>query len=375
MSPPPVPPPAGAPPDPARDRAITRRGLAVLAWLCAAALLTSVLAEAMGLRTATAPAWPTDVHAFVQRPADAPDPDVVILGSSRASFGMNPASFDACLQGGLGRPTTTVNLARTFATADSFARTWRTLLDRPDHQPPAALILAIGPEALDDRNPMLPARLSQDVPLAELPAALGGVTSFAELRALLRPPVRGVESLVRVVFQRHRSDPRLRWLMLHHGGGQWCEGGGACTRQNAANARVANRWERIDAAFFERLPAERFAAYTIDEGRVHDQLEALLARTAAVGTKVLIVRLPLHDDFRGAVPPEAFAAFVAETDRLAAAHDHVALFDAHKPQVTRDRRAWIDPDHLGPRVSQRLSREICRATLLPLLQDAPAGGD
>ncbi len=70
---------------------------------------------------------------------------------------------------------------------------------------------------------------------------------------------------------------------------------------------------------------------------------------------------------------EHYAAFVAHTDGLAR-EPGVTLFDAHKPQVTRDQRAWIDPDHLAPRPSLRLSRELCRTTVLPLLLGTADGG-
>jgi hypothetical protein len=361
-------------PDPDRDRATTRRGLAVLGWLVLTAVLTSVVAEGLGLRTATSPSWPTDVHAWTQRPPG-PPPDVVILGSSRASFDLTPASIDACLSSSLGRPTTTVNLARTFATANSYARTWRTLLDTEASRP-SLLLIGVGPEAFDDHNPMLPSRLRLDVPLAEVPRELAGVSSAAELIAVLRAPVRGVESLVRMVVGRHRKDARLRWLMVHHGGGQWCEGSGACTRQNATAAAVNNRWPDISPEHFDSIPDERFGAYTIDGGRVAAAMDELLDDAASAGTEVVLVRLPLHDDFREAIPPEHYAAYIAHTDQLAT-RPGVTLFDAHKPQVTRDKRAWIDPDHLAPRPSMRLSRELCRTTLLPLLQGddtAPSAG-
>lgn len=363
-------------PDPARDRQTTLRGLALLGWVLLFAVLSTTAAEWTGLGDVQSPTWPTDIQAFREMHLDQP-PDLVILGSSRASFAMTPASFDACMTSSLGRTTTTFNLARTFATASSFERTWRTMLNTPERRP-KVLLLALGPEALDDHNPMIPARLRADTPLADVPRELVQVRSPDELLAVLRAPMRGIENIVATLFQRHRSDERLTWMMVHYGGGQWCEGSGACTQTNSNNSRVANRWDKIQDEFYTNVRQQRFSDYTIGQGRVHERFVGLLDAAAAAGTDVVLVRLPLHDDFREAVPPEAMAHYIALTDQIAKDRG-LTLFDAHKPSVTREKRAWIDPDHLGPRASTRLSREVCRTAVVPLLQAqakaaAPAGG-
>ena len=134
--------------DPATRRAITRRGLAAIAGAALCALFCGIAVEALGLGQVRGIVWPTDLLTFDQI-AWGPI-DVAVVGSSRASFALSPDAVDDCLEGYLDRPTQTVNLARTYATAWTARGLVEELLD--GERAPRVLLLAVGPEFFDEHN-------------------------------------------------------------------------------------------------------------------------------------------------------------------------------------------------------------------------------
>lgn len=359
--------------------ATTRRGLAVLGWLALFGLLLTSVADYAGLKYVQGVIWPTDLHAWSLRAPHEPAPTVAILGSSRASFGLTPSVMSACLQQATERGTldpaqlgpggtTTVNLARVFATGDTLARIYRDLLS---DKPPTVLLVAIAPEALDDTNPMLPESIAATTGVADLPGALASSRTLPEATAALRPFARGAETLALFLAGRHIEEARLRWLMAHHGGGQWCSGSPACEAQNNDLMRIlAGRFDHATQAIVPTIRTERFGEYVPDHGRVYTAVDQLLAQATAQGVQVGIVKLPLHESFSREIPPEAHAAFTQTLQALALRHQATVL-DGHSPALARSRRAWVDPDHLAPNTAQDLTERVCTELVVPLLRDGP----
>jgi hypothetical protein len=344
-----------------------RHGLATIAWCLGLALALALAVPRLGLGHIQSVVWPADIHAFSQLPGG--DVDVAILGSSRASFGLSPSALDRCLGEGLGRPTRTVNLARTFTTGFGAHRTWQTAL--AGDKRPRVLVLAVGPEFFDERNPQLPASLGQLATLGDLPQTLARVRSLDDLSGALRPLVRGIEVLPIALAHRDDEEAWLRWMMLHHGGGQFCfEDGdaqeGCRTNNRSVQTQLRNRWQTAVVDQLPGLAEVRYGDHTLGGGMVEAHTEALLAEARAADVPVLFVKLPLHRTWLDHTPDAVESAWSTHMERLGQ-REGVALHDAHTRRWITKRSLFIDPDHLGPKGSEALSDEVCRQSLLPLL--------
>jgi len=348
---------------PVAHRRTTVRGLSVLFWLVCFGLSTTAAVDALGLKYVQGIIWPTDLHAYALQ-AEARALDVAILGSSRASFGLTPAVIDQCLEGRLERPTRTVSLARVFGTGHTMRPIYRDLLHE---NPPKVVVLAIAPEALDDTNPKMATSISGTASLPDVPRELAEARDLREGVAALRPVVRGAETLPFYLAGRHREEARLRWIMDHHGGGQWCAGSAACDQQNDdLEAVMSRRWDESMRTVLGAVRMQHFGEYVAGEGRVHRAMLELIAAARADGAQVAIVVMPLHEAFAAEIPEAARARFAATLDLLATEHD-VPVYRPDVRRWARDKRAWVDPDHLARSASLDLSRAVCRDVVQPLL--------
>ncbi len=349
--------------EPAADAGrTTRRGLALLAWIAGLGLLATSITDRMGLKYVQGVIWPTDLHTLGLRQTPR-QLDVAILGSSRASFDLTPAVIDTCLAKNLGRPTTTVNLARVFATGHTMAHLYDDLLA---HDPPKVVVVGVTAEALDDTNPMMRASVLGSAGVDDIPSELLAAQSLPQAVAALRPVVRGAETLPFFLAQRHLEEPRLRWIMDHHGGGQWCSGSPACDAQNRNLERVlARRWDR-SLMDLPRIGAERFADYNAASGRAIDGLVHLIQAAQAANVAVVLLELPLHQRFQDEVPPQATDAYEKAITTLAESHK-VPLYRPETERWVTSRRSWVDTDHLGRLASAELSRMLCRDVLSEVL--------
>ena len=71
---------------------------------------------------------------------------------------------------------------------------------------------------------------------------------------------------------RHDQDDHLRWMMMNHGGGQFCFGSEACERNNqAVKIKVGGRWDTV-MSHIDELTEERYQNYRLNDGPVHDHL-------------------------------------------------------------------------------------------------------
>ena len=91
------------------DRGLVGRGRRVLGWTVLLVLVLTAVLEGLGFRYVQNVVWPTDLVTFQHM--DTGPLDVVILGSSRASFAFSPTAIDRCLASELGGATRSVNLA------------------------------------------------------------------------------------------------------------------------------------------------------------------------------------------------------------------------------------------------------------------------
>jgi len=346
------------------SRRTTRHGLALLAWTLVFGLMVTALTDRMGLKYVQGVIWPTDLHTLELRQAPR-QLDVAILGSSRASFDLTPAVIDDCLAEQVGRPTTTVNLARVFATGHTMSHLYDDLLA---HDPPKVLVVGVTAEALDDTNPMMRASVQGSAGVDDIASELLGARSLPQVVAALRPVVRGAETLPFFLAQRHLGEARLSWIMDHHGGGQWCAGSPACEAQNRDLEKVlARRWDR-SLQDLPRVGTERFADYNAEKGRAINGLAQLIDAAKQAGVHVILIDLPLHQRFQDEIPQQATDAYEHAITALAKAHE-VTLYRPDIDHWTTSRRSWVDTDHLSRLASAELSRMLCREALA----DAMAG--
>jgi hypothetical protein len=344
------------------DRTITRRGLAILGWTLLMSLGLSQVVESSGLKWVQGVVWPSDIHTFSQlepRPID-----VAILGSSRASFGVSPSVLDECLGKALDRPSESVNLSRTFATAWSASVLAEELLG--GERKPDVLVLAIGPEFFDENNPQHVSEIDANISLQDMPSALLEPRDLQTLIATMRPLGHGMERTALFLAGRHDQDAHLRWMMLHHGGGQYCVGSRACEDNNTGVVTLlSDRWD----AFMDRsqtLMKARFKNYRVGGGPVHAHMLELIAWAQEHEVRLVLAELPMHREFRKRIPPKVWEAYQAHLDWLETEHGLVR-FSSNSPAWAKTRSRYLDPDHLSDGGSLRYTNELC-GVLAPLME-------
>ena len=341
--------------------AVTRRGLAVIAWALLVAVVSSLLVEQRGLRWVQGVVWPNDLYSFQQ--VEQGPVDVAILGSSRAAFGLVPASLDRCLTQELGRPIHSVNLARAFTTAYAADLMDEALLTGP--RQPRVIVLVIEAELFDEHNPRLPVNVATVAGLADVPGALGTVSDLATFFAVLRPLARGPETLALYLSGRWDTKPWLRWLMLHHGGGLFCTGHEHCrTHNKALELSLSSWWNTVAAILLPKLGPERFPDYQAGGGSVERHTERLLARAERNGTQVVLVELPRLHEFERHIPPEVEPAYRAYLAGLLERHP-LPYHAVTSGDWARQRTFYLDAEHLTAAGAHRATKELCLQTPRP----------
>lgn len=350
--------------------AMTRRGLAVMFWATLVSLASSLLVECRGLDYVQGVVWPSDLYAFQQ--VEHGPVDVAILGSSRAAFGLTPTALDRCLEGQIGRPTHSVNLSRAFTTAYAADLLARELLD--GERKPRVLLLAIEPELFDENNPRIPVNVATLADIADLPGALGTVRDLKGLFAVLRPIVRGPETLALYLSGRWDTQPWLRWLMLHHGGGIFCMGSDHChTHNRAVEDTLDGWWDTVARVLLPRLRESRFPDYTVGTGLVHRHATALLERSEADGVQVVFAELPRLEEFEQHIPAEVEPSYRAYLDLLLDEHP-VPHHSFDEARWEAGRMFYVDSEHLNAAGAARYTKELCWQTLAPLMRELDRQG-
>ena len=342
----------------------TQRGLAILGWMIALSTLLTATVDAAGLKYAQRETWLTDVVAFQLGPVEAID--VAILGSSKAGFGLSPSVLDSCLTSGLGRPAHAVNLARMFGAAFSFERLAQDLLE--GERKPKLLLVSVEPETFNAYNPQTSMTTPFHADLADIPALLAAATTWDEAVAAGRVVTRGAENLGAYVTDASETEPRLRWLMMMHGGGQWCFGTPECERRNADFWRTqVDRWDERVATVLAEIRDERFARYTVGEGINHDGMIALVDWARRKDVALALVDMPIHQVYLDQIPPEMLAAYQAYLHGLSVDYG-IPVFDGNLPELRDDRGIYLDPDHLNPRGAEYFTGRLCDELVLGLLK-------
>lgn len=347
----------------------TRRGLTFVVLFVAMVLGVSLATERGGLKYVQNLVWPSDIYAFQH--AETGPLDVVILGSSRASFGISPTRLDLCLKDELGRETRSASLARVYSTGLTWNRLARYVL--VDDKIPKVLVIGVTPEAFNDHNHKNDMIYAHEGEIRDVPAMLAASESQKDVLGALAPLARGPEALALMLSGRFDNEERLRWLMLHERGGQFCSGDPACGDQNQAFEDLQDyRWAKWAVQREELLSVERFSNFEAGKGLHHDQLLELLSWAEEHDVQVMLVNMPLHPAFFQQVPPETYMAYSTYLWSLSREHG-LPTFDGNLTDWRDDKEHWLDPDHLGRTGAMRFSDELCEA-IAPELRKSPAEG-
>lgn len=329
-----------------------RRGLAILAWIAALLALADVLSASLGLKYVQEVEWPTDLYALRQVAREAP-PDVAIVGSSRAHYGLPPSALDRCLTDALGRPTQTLaanRLAASLYAADIVARDLFA-----GAAAPRALVVEVAPESLHGEHFELAYNVASTADVADIPECLGAVP----LSACVRPLVRGVENAAFLLHRGWTDHRHIEWMALFHGGGQYCYDDAACTARNEAyDDAHRGRWDTRVLKVLPEVRTKRFADYIVGSGLPSAHFVALLDRARSDGARVFVVNMPVSALYAEQIPPEAHAAWHAWITATIAAHG-ARFLDYDTAEWRARRELFLDPDHLNARGALALSRDLC----------------
>lgn len=336
-----------------------RRLLHIGLWLLLLLGLSHALSRAGRLHHLGAIRWPSDLYALQY--VDPGEVDLLVLGTSRAGFGLAPTAIDPCLAEALGRP------ARSWSWTRASAGLWSLGLLAREAVPrlrPRVVALELSPEMLSVRHYGHESSARGGILPEDLPECLAGAAGLTGVDACLSALTRPLESLA-FLDQRHDpAPPQLRWMALHARGGQFCFGSPACRAHNTRFEAVLER-RRADrlAEVIPKVRSERFAGFRI--GPPHttawERLRTLLAEHDA---QLIILLMPLSADYAAEVPVDAEGAFRAW---LRAAAPGVPVLDRARAWPDEE-GLFIDADHLNARGALRLSGDLCRVTA-PLLRE------
>ncbi len=344
---------------------VARRGGAIALWVVLWCLVLGGVTEALGLKYAQRFQWPTDLLAFQHGGFE--QIDVAILGSSRVGFGLPADGVADCLQSAVGREVTAVNLARMYSTVFSMEALAKDLLD--GDYTPQVLVLGISPEALDDHNPKRALNVPFHADYDQLPSLLAQVRSWSDLVATVRVVARGPENLALFAAGAHDGPGRMRWLMLHEGGGQWCFGDEGCIELNERyRKRERGRWDLRMIDEIPHLAQTRFPDFQIG-GREAEALERLAIWSRERDVTLILVDLPVHRVFAAQIPDEIDALYRAWLDDFSE-RSGVQVLSGLGVRLLSHRQNFIDPDHLAPRAARTFSASLCESGLAAML-DSP----
>jgi len=333
------------------------RALSVTLWVVVLVTLAGVVSHRQGLDRIQRSPWPSDT--FTYDALHAETPDVLLLGSSRIAFGLSTDIVGACL-GPPGDPLPTASLTVNHAAVFASAVALREAVARGG--PPRLAVMEVGPSVVSAGFPMLAGSVREAARLADMGPCLAELPSTD----CLRPLVSGIEGLGRFLGGRHRADAHSQWMMQFHGGGQFCFDGPACEESNRTIVRKLRRqWDNRSAELLPTLTADHFSDYTVGSGLNHRYLEAAIALAEAEGFPLVLLNMPVHSSYQEQVPADVDRLFRAYLTVLSAS-PAVTVLDANGMRQFAEQDVFIDPDHLRPSGTRRLSRYLC-AQSRPLL--------
>lgn len=346
----------------ATEHASVRRGVASLIWFLVFLVGTSAATEAAGLRYVQNVVWPSDVFTF-QQAVEGPL-DVVVFGSSRGSFGVSPTGLDACLADRLGRETRSVNLSRVYSTGLTWEHLANDLL--VDDKVPEVLVIGVTAEALNDNNHKNFRIFALEGRVGDVPEMLAEAGDVRTVIGALEPTARGPEALALLLSGRFDDEERLRWMMTHHRGGQFCFGDPTCPDQNEAFSKLsAYRWSKWSKEREGMASEGRFGNWKYGEGLNQRRMIETLEWASEHDVTVLFVNMPLHPQFFRVIPGDVYAAHSAAFRGLEG--DGVHVWDGNLSPWRSDIEHWLDPDHLDASGAAIFSAELCEQ-VAPLLE-------
>ncbi|MFT4976066.1 MAG: hypothetical protein ACI8S6_001961 [Myxococcota bacterium] len=339
---------------------VDQRALSVTVWIVVLVVASGLVAHHQGLDHLPASSWPTD--RFTYDALYPETPDLLLVGSSRLAFGAVPKMLGECAS-----VPTAASLTQNYGSVVSSAILLREAVAAGGT--PEVVVFEVSPEVVSASSPYLTDNLRQSATWHDLGPCVAATNSSAMLSACLRPLVAGLDGLGRYLSGRHRADPHSRWMMQHHGGGQYCFDGPTCKQSNAAVvAGLKQQWDRR-AEELPELIASYYKDYALGVGLGHRYLEQSIALARQEGFSLLLLNMPVHDSYQDLIPEEAYARYQEYLASLEGGP--VTVIDANRPQLRRDKRLFIDPDHLRPAGARKLTRQLCRTLNLSAPRAAP----
>jgi len=256
---------------------------------------------------------------------------------------------------------TVVNLAQNYASAFSAPITARQVVELGG--PPEQVIVEVSPELVSPTYSYLPDNVRQSAQIRDIVpclSELGVWRGGGMLDACFRPLLTGVDSLSRYLGGVHDSDPHSQWMMTHHNGGQFCYDTPACRRSNQQSVqKLGGQWDRRSRTVVPYITERYFTEYTLGVGLNHRYLLELFELAEREGFEVILLNLPVHQTYQAQIPTEDYQRFLSYVTELAEQHPQVRFLDGNRPRIQKERRFFVDPDHLHPEGSRRLMTWLC----------------
>jgi hypothetical protein len=340
--------------------AVNRRLLAIVGWLVVLLVWSHGLVHLGGLKHLRPVRWPTDLYTLGRIN---PGPvDLLILGSSRMTFGVAPTAIDPCVSERVGRTTSSWSWSRANA---SLWSQWLVGREALQHTRPGVVLIEVAPEMASRNHYEQAWNAKNEAEVQDIPDCFSGAQGLEEVEACLYPLVRPLDNLSRLDVRSPQDAPHLRWMALYARGGQFCFGTAECRAHNARFApRLETRWKRREEKVLPLIASERFADYEIGPPQTTG-IDRLVRAAREQGAQPVLVRMPVHSAYSERIPADAERQFGDYLEVLVA-REGLPLLDLSQ-QWSEERSLYADPDHLNEQGALRLSAEVCRV-VAPLLR-------
>lgn len=318
------------------------RLLRVVGWVAAMTVLANPVADRLGLKYRQSMEQLARVDAYLRRGEPA---DVVFLGASRTHADIVPAELEAALSAA-GVEATVYDLGQPATSVVASAIVLRDLV-RAGVAPPAMVVLAVSPGALNGNSAMLELTLER---YGSLPDTLRGLLVPRLWRSALRGLLRGHGNLALAGYQWLAGTPAadsVRRLGARFGpedAGQRCDSVADWTPEGRARSLTYLRTEHRRKTLRE---------YQIG-GLAVAALDEILAATSRSGAELVLLRYPVHPEYAVVYAhgeDHVFDTFIrgfAERHRL-------RYLDLSRTMTETD---FIDHSHLNACGARRLSRRL-----------------
>lgn len=290
--------------------------------------------------------------------------DVVFLGSSRVTQGINAVEMQTVLSEAMGEPVSAYSLGVPNGCMLEYASFAENVLD--GEKAPKVIVASVSIQDLYVNPDAVVTHVRYYAPQTEILRLLPIIRTEREFEAAMHGLCRGLSSFQLAAVEAPflpKLDARVQTVLAQRG--SWRR-----DLETTHGRRFSERKnpERIVQKAIEWQSSQVEGAHF--DGPGVEALRRLVADTRARGIRLLLVENPLLPEYyRGWSTTPAYVAFRAFLREFVAA-EQIPLFDKTAAELGLTAHDFHDPDHMHPDGASKYTRILGTEAIVPLLASA-----